>query len=112
MGQKKLGNLSDDHLFLLIKDGDQLAFRQLYHRYWERLYSAAVNMLKDKGQTEDVLHEVFVKIWTKRHHIEVKNVKGYLFRAVRNQALLKIRNERFIQLHEETILQLSLSPKA
>ncbi|WP_420603086.1 RNA polymerase sigma factor [Flagellimonas sp.] len=112
MGQENFGDLSDKNLLSLIKEGNQMAFRQLYHRHWEGLYSCTINVLKDKGQTEDVLHEVFVNIWTKRDKLDIQNVKGYLFRAVRNQALMKIRNERFIDLHEETIRQLSLSPKA
>ena len=105
-------NLSDDRLLVLIKEGSQLAFHQVYHRYWEGLYASAINILKDKSLAEDVLHEVFVAIWTKREVLSIHNLRAYLFQAVRNNSLLKIRNKKFVELHKDLIAGLSVVPDA
>ncbi|MFS4455951.1 RNA polymerase sigma-70 factor [Maribacter sp. 2304DJ31-5] len=110
MEQIELHTLTDHQLLSLVKGGNQLAFSQIYDRYWERLYSSSINVLKDKGQAEDVIHEVFINIWTKRDKVEIHNLKNYLFRAVKNQTLLKIRNEKFLELHEEMIVNLCSPP--
>ncbi|WP_422082935.1 RNA polymerase sigma factor [Ulvibacterium sp.] len=112
MEQWDFQELSDDKLLSLIKEGNQMAFQSVYQKYWEGLYASVINILKDKGLTEDVLHEVFVKIWTRREELEIRNLKSYLFKAARNNALLKIRNRRFIEMHEEVIAKLSFNPIA
>lgn len=102
--------LKEDDLALLslIKEDNRLAFHQVYHKYWEDLYRYVLNILKDKWSTEDVLHEVFTKIWIERHSLEIKHLKAYLFVAVRNKALLKIRDAKYTSLDEHLIARLEI----
>lgn len=89
-----------------MSEGNQLAFRQIYLRYWERLYTFVRNILNDDGLTEDVLHEVFTNIWAKRDQTKIQNLKSYLFNAVRNHSLNTIRNDRFTEFDEFIVGQL------
>ena len=100
---------SDNHLFLLIKKGDQLAFNQVYDRYWRKLYSYTFNILNDVGYTEDTLQEVFINIWIKRGEIEIKSLKNYLFNSVRNNAISKLRKDNFLEIHESILENLFVS---
>lgn len=84
-----------------------MAFNQVYERYWKRLYAYAFNILRDKGLTQDALHEVFTSIWIKKNSLEVNNLKSYLFNAVRNSAISTLRKERFTELHETIIENLT-----
>lgn len=94
-----------------MKQGNQLAFKQLYHAYWDKLYAYSYNILNDTFLAEDVLHEVFTQIWTKREQLEIQNLKSYLFNAVRNWALLKIRDDKFTALDETIISKLDFDPE-
>lgn len=53
-------------LLALIAQGDENAFRQLYDQYFSRLSSYVFKLCKSTYITEDVLQEVFIKLWTSR----------------------------------------------
>ncbi|MDN3666640.1 RNA polymerase sigma factor [Algibacter miyuki] len=108
---KNLEKISDTSLLILVKEGNELAFRQIYNRYWHPLYNYALNILEDKGLTEDTIQEVFIKIWTNRETTQIERLKNYLFNAVRNNALLKIRDNKFSALNEQIVSTLSLTPE-
>ena len=107
-----LQELTDTQLLSLINEGNQLAFNQIYFRYWKRLYAYGFNILNDKGLTQDALHEVFTVIWTKREQLEIGNLKNYLFNAVRNNAISTLRKERFTELHHGILQNLKGSSEA
>lgn len=111
MTPKNLEKISDTRLLILVKEGNELAFRQIYNRYWHPLYTYALNILEDKGLTEDTIQEVFIKIWTNRETTQIERLKNYLFNAVRNNALLKIRDNKFSDLNEQIVSTLSLTPE-
>ena len=111
MSSNSFQDLSDEQLLSLVKEGNRLAFTQIYYKYWEDLYNNVYNILWDQGLTEDVLHEVFVDVWSRRDVIEIKSLKSYLFKAVRNNALLQIRNDKFVAFNSEMIESLVLKPE-
>lgn len=106
-----LKNSSDATLLRMLGKGNSLAFQQVYLNYWESLYAYAVNILNDRALAEDVLHEVFMQVWAKRATLKVENLKPYLFNAVRNKALTKIRDDKFTTLDEALISRLDLIPE-
>jgi len=81
-------NLSDFELTSMIRQDDHLAYRELYYRYTEVLYSHAYTRLQDREEARDVVQEVFSKLWIKRSSISFEvNIAGYLYTAVRNRIL-------------------------
>ena len=112
MVQGNLKELNDIQLLSLIKEGNRLAFNQLYHKYWKSLYAYAFNILNDKGLTQDALHEAFMAIWTKREELGIGSLKNYLFNAVRNHAITTLRKDRFTELHNSIIENLKSSSEA
>ncbi|UAB83239.1 RNA polymerase sigma-70 factor [Zunongwangia sp. SCSIO 43204] len=102
---------TDPTLFSLVKQGNQIAFKQVYDKYWDRLYMYCFKILNDTWLVEDVLHEVFTQIWIRKEELEITNLKSYLFNAVRNRALLKIRDDKFTKLDEAILGKLELIPE-
>lgn len=80
-----------------IASGDELAFRQLFRLYSDRLYRFACALLNNEQEAEEVVSDVFMQLWLRRGQIlQIKHFSTYCYSAVRNTALnyLKKRNAR------------------
>lgn len=65
--------------------GDEAAFKQLYFLYSERLYGNLLKLLKSESIAQEILQDVFMKIWDHRQHIDTeKSFRSYLFRIAEN----------------------------
>ena len=109
---ENLDNINDLQLFYLMKDGNKLAFRCIYNRYWKRLIAYTYNILNDKGLAEDVLQDVFTNIWIKRKEINVTSLENYLFVSVRNKSISQFRKMKFTTVDDEIIHGLNLSEES
>ncbi len=70
-----------------VRGGDIEAFEGLYRAYWERLYTFAFRYMHSKEDAEEVVQEVFFRIWRGRSHwVPAGAVRNYLYLAVRNSA--------------------------
>lgn len=74
---------TDQELLALLKQGDQLAFTELYNRYWKKMLLVAWNHTKDKTNAEDLVHEVFISLWDKRQEQLIENVAAFLTTCVK-----------------------------
>lgn len=77
-----------------ISKGDEVAFRELFKTYYAQLLKYAQRYVRDAQTSEDIVCDVFLKIWQERERLEIKiSVKAYLYRMVRNHSLnyLKIK---------------------
>ncbi len=85
---------SDNELMLKVKEGDLNAFEEIYRRYSRYVINFAYRMLNDRNSAEEVMQEVFVKVYiqAKRYRPEAK-FSTYLFRIVTNHCLNYIRDE-------------------
>ena len=72
---------------------DSLRCEQLWRRHADRLLLYATTVLSDRSAAEDVLQNVFVRLMASPPE-EIDSESGYLFRAVRNEALNSIRSRR------------------
>lgn len=92
-----------DELFDQIKSGDQKALEMLFSIYFPRLNDFARNVVKDDAISQDIVQEVFVKVWKKKEEIESINLEAFLFRLVRNRCIdyikhLKVVNNRMQEI--------------
>lgn len=92
-----------DELFDQIKSGDQKALESLFSIYFPRLNDFARNVVKDDVISQDIVQDVFVKVWEKRVDIESINLEAFLFRLVRNRCIdyikhLKVVNNRMQEI--------------
>jgi RNA polymerase sigma-70 factor (ECF subfamily) len=96
-----------DELFDQIKTGDQKALDRLFSIYFPRLNSFAGKVVKDSVISQDIVQEVFVKIWEKCLEFETRSIEALLFRMVRNRCIDYIKHMRVVnnRMHD---LQLSI----
>ncbi|QQY82126.1 RNA polymerase sigma-70 factor [Tamlana sp. s12] len=71
---------NDEYLIQLLHEGDEQALSLIYKKYWEVMYVAAYNLVKNKEISEDIVQDVFVNLWNKRDKLLVKtSLKSYLY---------------------------------
>lgn len=88
-----------------LKEGDKEAFSLLYKHYWERIYAFGRLYLDRKERAEDVVQEVFVKIWESREFLrEEENFKGLLFIITRNLIFNQYRKNVNEDFYKMTVL--------
>ena len=62
----KLKSLSDEIVPIRLRMGDEVAFREIYQRYWKRLYSIARHKIESRDAVEELVQDIFLKIWERR----------------------------------------------
>lgn len=58
--------MSEKELIILLKNGDEKAFTTLYRLYWSKVYNFSRLYLSSITEVEEVVQEVFVKVWETR----------------------------------------------
>lgn len=99
-------NHTDRNLVELLQQGDKQAFKVLFDKYGTRLYQFALKYLREKEDAEDLLNEVFLKIWENRQTLRSNSsFQAYLFTIaynnIRQRFLKKSREEKYIQVFAE-----------
>ncbi len=89
-------NVPDAALWEAIQRGEVVAFTTLYERYWRRLFTAAHAQLADREACEEIVHDIFLTLWTERARLQIQHLPAYLAAAVRYQA---IRCQRAARAH-------------
>jgi RNA polymerase sigma-70 factor (ECF subfamily) len=95
----------------VVREGDYKAFRELFTRNYCALCTYAMRVVKVREIAEEVVSDVFVKLWKNREQIEVHtSFEAYIYRAVRNQALdyLKLKAYRLPERDSLEAVQWSL----
>ena len=96
--------LPDRLLFDLLRLEDEVAFKEIYDRYFDALYVHAYRRLGDKDEAEDTVQEIFVILWEKRQQIELKgNLSGYLYTAVRNKIFNIMAHKQVVAVHLQSL---------
>lgn len=76
----------------LLSKGSQQGFKMIYDHYGVSVFRAALRLLRSRELAEDLLQEVFTKIWLEHERFaSIENFKGYLFICVRNRALDRLK---------------------
>lgn len=99
-------NLNKDtisfELLTRLKNGDMLAFDRVYELYSHKLYSFVFKILKNEAEADDIVQEVFVKIWESRHKLEdYKLLNSYIFTIAYNNSIdlirKRINNSKYLE---------------
>ncbi|MGN0190209.1 MAG: RNA polymerase sigma factor [Candidatus Cryptobacteroides sp.] len=89
----------DQETIHCFKNGNQEAFKALYDAYWEKVYGFTKLYLSRQEDREDVVQEVFFRLWDKRHLLDAdKDLDGFLFILTKNMILNKLRRRKLKSL--------------
>nr|WP_294876985.1 RNA polymerase sigma-70 factor [uncultured Pedobacter sp.] len=91
----------DIELLNKLRDGDQVAFAQIYNLYRSKIYLYACNLCKSAETAEEVVQEVFIRIWQKKDQINPElNFDAYIRKITLNHVLnhlKKIARDKVLQ---------------
>ncbi|QNK61102.1 RNA polymerase sigma-70 factor [Pedobacter sp. PAMC26386] len=91
---------SDKELLLFLESdrNDKHAYAEIYMRYMPALQVHALQKIKSKDDVNDILHELFIKLWDNRKFLEVTtSLSAYLYTAVKNRILNYIIRGDFVK---------------
>lgn len=99
-----------------LRQGDKNAFDALFRRFYGPLCRYAANLTGgDMDEAEDLVQQTFVKLWEQRATIEVRHsVKAYLYKAVHNRALNRLRANRTREKyhHQTAMTEEAIQPQS
>ena len=84
--------LMDEELLSLLAADDESGLKLIYDQYWEQLYLAAFSILRDTDPCKDIVQEVLLQLWVRRHDVKIDSLKSYLLTAVRYKVLTYIKS--------------------
>ena len=81
MNKTDLSSVTEEQLLLRqLREGDMGSYETLFHRYYPTFFAFARGMLKDAGAAEDIIQNVFMKIWIHREALdETMSIKNYIY---------------------------------
>lgn len=102
---------NDKELFLMIAEGDEVAFRQLFQAYAPQLQPVIMHLTKTTSVTEDIIQETFLRLWISRDKLpEIENPRSWILRIVFHQSFSWLRRQAIhhkalgaMPLHENAV---------
>lgn len=74
----------DENLLSLLKQDDELAYTELYNRYWERMVTFAYLKLQSGADAKEVVQDVFLDMWNRRSNLQTPgNFHAYIAGSVK-----------------------------
>lgn len=94
-----LSAVEDTYLATQAKEGDEIAFSQLFDKHYSWVYSKAYRMLGNYQDTEEVTQDVFIKVWQKLNKWDTKqgSFQAWLNTVARNTIIDAIRKRERIR---------------
>ena len=100
--------LTDQELFLLVKQDDCIAFTQIYQKYWKVLFNTAYKRNHDREQCQDIVQNIFTDLWNRRKVLTIIDIEAFLHTAVRYQVFKQAERmplkSVFLDCFEEIII--------
>jgi len=85
---------SDSDLWNEIRNDDGAAFDILFNRYWARMYKIAFRQLNDEESSLEIVHDVFLSLWTRRKELEINKFPNFLLTAIRYQLYSRAKSTK------------------
>ena len=78
-----------------LKSGNQKAFKTLFEQYWEAMFLKANSILRDREVAQDIVQEIWIKLWNQREELEDLNFESYIFQSVSYGCFKYLRDNKF-----------------
>jgi len=85
----------EQSILVLVANGQRAAFTRLYATHLTALYKYVFLFTHSKVETEEILQEIFIKVWEQRDKLPaIASFKDYLFRMAKNKLIDTIRHQQ------------------
>ena len=103
-----MGKINLEKILIELAEDNEDSFEVLFNYYYPRLYNFSKSFLKIEDGIDDILQEVFVKIWQKRKSItSTVTFNSYIFTIARNLLLNELRRRLNSENIKEDVQSLS-----
>lgn len=107
MEEKSVHN--EKELLSQLLQGSERAFEKIYKIYSLRLYTSLLKLVKSPSDAQEILQDVFIKIWENRQNIDPeKSFRSYLFRIAENKAYDFFRSTARDKIKMERLIEQAL----
>ena len=92
--KNRLKNIPQDEATLIreLKKDSVPAFNAIYYMYFRRVYAYCYQFTKSHKDAEDMVQEIFMKLWTSRHSIVAEtSLQWFIYRIARNRLISSYR---------------------
>lgn len=87
--------MEDSRLIELLREGDPLSFEILFQKYYVRFYNFVFNLTKNSQAAEDIIQNVFMKIWINRASLRPdQSIHNYIYVLSKREMLNHIRDRK------------------
>lgn len=93
--------VSDTVLIELLSTDCDWALKEIFDRYNIKLFRLAEGVLNNEDLAKDVVQEIFIDLWNRRHSSNIQVLGHYLVRAVKFQVLKQLRQGKARAHHLE-----------
>lgn len=104
---------ANSELLRLLKEGNMVAFDTIYGQFSHKLFSFVFKILKNEAEADDIVQEVFVKIWESREKLgDYKLLNSYIFTIAYNNSIdlirKRINNNKYLEhLKNSSVIQIT-----
>ena len=96
--------LSDKELVTSLREGNEFIFETIFKNYYERLCNYANTIMNNIDEAEEMVQSTFLNLWEKHEDIEIHtSIKSYLYRAVHNHCLNRVKHYKVRQEHSKEL---------
>ena len=100
--------MDDKILVINLRNGDLDAFRRIYTKYKKKVYFFSLSYLKSADKAEDIVQDVFTKLWEDRTRLnEHYTFNNFLFTVTKNLILNHLRKAKFEIGYRNNCIELS-----
>lgn len=105
---------TDQELVALLRQGDHLAFQEVFERYHVLLYVFAYKRINDREEAKDMVHDLFASVWEKRVDLNISGaLLPYLYTVLKNRIFDLYKHKQVTQRYLDTFQEyLNVEPEA
>ena len=100
---------TDTELLELLEKDDEFAFKEIYNKYWKKLYVVAANRMANEQDAEEIVQDLFASLWLRRKDIVISDdgLCKYLTASVKYRVIKTLGKYAIKQKYLNSIPQAS-----
>ncbi|MCT4647734.1 MAG: sigma-70 family RNA polymerase sigma factor [Carboxylicivirga sp.] len=89
----------------LFKRNSNKAFELIYEEYYSWLLAVSINIVGSYEVAEDLLQEIFIKIYKEQRYKYIKNYESYLYLCIKNASLNYLKDRKIETQVEDSLIE-------
>jgi RNA polymerase sigma-70 factor (ECF subfamily) len=99
----------EQFLVARLKSGDCDAYSEIFNAYYKDLVLFAFSIVKDIANSEEIVQEIFVKLWEDQENLIIKtSLKSVLLKSTQNRCIDWHRHQKIINKHNDHLMNVNL----